>query len=82
MTYYDLEIIHFNLHINFKTYISKNIIRCYICFTGKTESNTFGVFVLFCFFSGSESTAGEIEMMSIQVLKAKYWLLSKAEKNC
>lgn len=35
----------------------------------------------FFFFSGTKATAGEIEMMLIQVVEAECCLLSKAEKD-
>lgn len=62
----NLEVIHFDLYVNFKTCISKNMIK--IASLAKLSQVVF---------SGFKVTAKEIEML----LEAEYWLLSKAEKN-
>lgn len=64
----NLEIIHFDLCVNFKTCISKNMIKITSVSLAKLSQVVF---------SGFKATAGEIKML----LKAEYWLLSKAEKN-
>lgn len=64
----NLEIIHFDLYVNFKTYISKNMIKIASVSLAKLSQVVF---------SGFKVTAKEIEML----LEAEYWLLSKAEKN-
>lgn len=64
----NLEVIHFDLYVNFKTCISKNMIKIASVSLAKLSQVVF---------SGFKVTAKEIEML----LEAEYWLLSKAEKN-